>query len=88
MVVVPQRGYGLRDRRGQSLVANAPNPNNAKTWIDWALQADTQEIGPTVGSFQLPTNPDAAVSDLSVDLDEVDTGRLRLRRSRRSSHAS
>jgi iron(III) transport system substrate-binding protein len=40
-------------------------------WIDWALSAKTQEIGATVGSFQLPTNPDAAISDKSVKLSEV-----------------
>jgi len=54
-----------------SLVANADYPDNAKAWIDWSLTAPAQEIGPTVGAYQLPTNPDAAVSDLSVALSEV-----------------
>jgi len=54
-----------------ALVANAQYPDNAKAWIDWSLTAPAQEIGPTVGAFQLPTNPDAAVSDLSVALSEV-----------------
>jgi iron(III) transport system substrate-binding protein len=54
-----------------SLVADAQYPDNAKAWIDWSLTAPAQEIGPTVGAYQLPTNPDAAVSDLSVALSDV-----------------
>lgn len=70
VVTFPSEGTGY-EIGAVALVAGAQNPENAKKWIDWSLQADTQEIGPTVGSFQLPTNPDAAVSDLSVGLDEV-----------------
>ena len=70
VVTFPAEGTGY-EIGAVALVANAQNPDNAKKWIDWSLQADTQEIGATVGSFQLPTNPDAAVSDLSVTLDQV-----------------
>lgn len=70
VVTFPTDGTGY-EIGAVALVKGAKNPENAKKWIDWSLQADTQEIGPTVGSFQLPTNPDAAVSDLSVGLDEV-----------------
>lgn len=70
VVTFPSEGTGY-EIGAVALVAGAQNPENAKKWIDWSLQADTQEIGPSVGSFQLPTNPDAAVSDLSVGLDEV-----------------
>jgi iron(III) transport system substrate-binding protein len=52
-------------------VAGAQYPDNAKAWIDWSLTAPAQEIGQTVGAYQLPTNPDARVSDLSVSLDDV-----------------
>lgn len=69
-VTFPSDGTGY-EIGAVALVKGAKNAENAKKWIDWTLQADTQEIGPTVGSFQLPTNPDAAVSDLSVGLDEV-----------------
>ena len=37
----------------------------------WALSAAAQELGPTVNSLQLPTNPDAAVSELAVNLSEI-----------------
>ncbi len=70
VVTFPSEGTGY-EIGAVALVAGAQNPENAKKWIDWSLQADTQEIGPTVGSFQLPTNPDAAVSTSSVGLDQV-----------------
>jgi iron(III) transport system substrate-binding protein len=54
-----------------SQVAGAQYPENAQAWIDWSLTAPAQEIGQTVGAYQLPTNPDAQVSDLSVSLDDV-----------------
>lgn len=69
-VSFPSEGTGY-EIGAVALVNGAQNPENAKKWIDWALQADTQAIGPTVGSFQLPTNPETPVSDLSVGLDEV-----------------
>ena len=69
-VVFPSDGTGY-EIGAQALVANAPHPNNAKTWIDWALQADTQGIGPTVEAYQLPTNPDAEVSEFAVDISQV-----------------
>jgi spermidine/putrescine-binding protein len=34
---------------------NAKNPEAAKLWYDWALQPETQEIGPKYGAYQAPT---------------------------------
>ena len=71
VVSFPEEGTGY-EIGGTALIANAPEPNAAKAWIDWALEAETQEIGPNeADSFQLPTNPDAAVNENSVNLDEV-----------------
>ena len=71
VVSFPEEGTGY-EIGGVALVANALEPNAAKAWIDWALEAETQEIGPNeAASFQLPTNPDAAVHEASVNLDEV-----------------
>ncbi|MBK8834654.1 MAG: ABC transporter substrate-binding protein [Anaerolineae bacterium] len=53
------------------LVKGGPEEAAAKMWIDWALTAEAQEIGPTAKAYQLPTNPDAKVSDRSVKLSEV-----------------
>jgi iron(III) transport system substrate-binding protein len=70
-VSFPEEGTGY-EIGGTALIAGAPEPNAAKAWIDWALEAETQEIGPNeADSFQLPTNPDAAVHEASVNLDEV-----------------
>ena len=70
-VSFPTEGTGY-EIGGVALIAGAPEPNAAKAWIDWALEAETQEIGPNeADSFQLPTNPDAAVHEASVNLDEV-----------------
>ncbi|HJU47319.1 MAG TPA: ABC transporter substrate-binding protein [Gaiellaceae bacterium] len=70
-VSFPEEGTGY-EIGGAALIAGAPEPNAAKAWIDWALEAETQEIGPNeADSFQLPTNPDAAVHEASVNLDEV-----------------
>ncbi len=69
-VSFPSEGTGY-EIGGVALIANAPQPDAAKMWIDWSLTAPAQEIGPTVGSYQLPTNPEAAVSERSVDLSQV-----------------
>jgi iron(III) transport system substrate-binding protein len=74
VVSFPSEGTGY-EIAGQSLVANAPHPNNAKTWIDWALTGPAQEIGwrdPNAGAYQLPTNPDAEVSDQAVNIAELE----------------
>jgi iron(III) transport system substrate-binding protein len=69
-VSFPEEGTGY-EIGGVALIANAPEPEAARMWIDWSLTAEAQEIGATTASFQLPTNPDAAVSERSVNLEEV-----------------
>jgi iron(III) transport system substrate-binding protein len=69
-VSFPTEGTGY-EIGGVAVIANGPEPNNARRWVDWALTAEAQNIGPTTGSYQLPTNPDATVSERSVNLDEV-----------------
>jgi iron(III) transport system substrate-binding protein len=70
VVSFPEEGTGY-EIGAVSQVAGAQYPENAQAWIDWSLTAPAQEIGQTVGAYQLPTNPDAQVSDLSVSLDDV-----------------
>lgn len=69
-VSFPSEGTGY-EIGGVSLVKNGPNTENAKKFIDWTLTKEHQEIGPSAGSFQLPTNPDAAVTADMVDIDSV-----------------
>jgi iron(III) transport system substrate-binding protein len=66
----PEEGTGY-EIGGMAIIKDAPEPDAARMWVDWALTADTQAIGQTVNSLQLPTNPDTPVSELSVNLSEV-----------------
>lgn len=66
----PQEGTGY-EVGGVAIVKGTKNPDAAKLWIDYVLTAKTQELAATVKSFQLPTNPDAKVSDKAVKLSEV-----------------
>ncbi len=66
----PEEGTGY-EIGGMGIITNGPEPEAARVWYDWALTAEAQAIGPTVNSLQLPTNPDAPVSELSVNLADV-----------------
>jgi iron(III) transport system substrate-binding protein len=69
-VSFPGEGTGF-EVGGVALVKGAQNPDAAKAFVDWSLTAEAQELGQTVGAYQVPTNPDAEVSDKSAKLDEV-----------------
>lgn len=66
----PEEGTGY-EIGGMALIKGAPEPEAAKMWIDWALSPEAQVIGQSVNSLQLPTNPETPVSELSVNLNEV-----------------
>lgn len=66
----PEEGTGY-EIGGMGIIANAPEMEAAKMWYDWALTADAQLIGQSVNALQLSTNPDTPVSELSVNLAEV-----------------
>lgn len=66
----PSEGTGY-EIGAVSLVKGGPNAENAKKFLDWTLTPDHQNIGPTVGSFQIPTHPDAKVTEDMVKLDQV-----------------
>jgi iron(III) transport system substrate-binding protein len=69
-VTYPREGTGY-EVGGVAVVKNARNPEGAKAYIDWSLSKEAQEIGPSVGSYQLPTNPAATVSDKSAKLADL-----------------
>ena len=71
-VVFPSEGTGY-EIGGEALVKNAPDPVAGKTFLDWALGVKPQELAATFQAFQIPTNPDAKVSDKSVKLSTVKT---------------
>ncbi|MCC6802539.1 MAG: ABC transporter substrate-binding protein [Anaerolineae bacterium] len=66
----PEEGTGY-EIGGMAIIKGAPELEAAKAWYDWALTADAQAIGQTVNSLQLPTNPDTPVSELSVNLADI-----------------
>jgi iron(III) transport system substrate-binding protein len=69
-VTFPGEGTGY-EVGGVAVIKNARNVDGAKAYLDWSLSKEAQEIGPTVGSYQVPTNPEAAVSDKSARIDEL-----------------
>lgn len=70
VVSFPKEGTGY-EVGGVALVKGSKNPDAAKAYVDWALTAKTQEIGQTVGSYQVLTNPEAKGNDLMAKLDEI-----------------
>lgn len=69
-VTYPSEGTGY-EVGGVAMIKGAHNSENAKKYIDWALTAEAQEIGPTARSYQTPTHPQAHVSPKSVPLTSV-----------------
>ena len=70
VVSFPKEGTGY-EVGGVGLIKGAKNAANAKAYIDYVLTAEAQEIGPTVGSYQVLTNPDAKVDSRMVKLSDV-----------------
>lgn len=70
VVSFPREGTGY-EVGGVAVVKGTRNPDAAKAYVDWALTAKAQEIGPTVQSYQVPTNPAAKVSEKSARLDQL-----------------
>jgi iron(III) transport system substrate-binding protein len=66
----PKEGTGS-EIGATAVIKGGPDSAAARKWIDWALTAKAQEVGPRAGAFQLPVNPNAKVSKLSVDLDKI-----------------
>ena len=54
-----------------SKIKNGAHSQAAEKFIDWTLTAKAQDIAATVGSYSVPTNPDATITDDMVDLDSL-----------------
>ncbi|WP_115727744.1 ABC transporter substrate-binding protein [Actinomyces culturomici] len=70
VVSFPKEGTGY-EVGGVALIANTKHAEAAKKYVDWAISADAQNLGQTVGSYQILTNPKATSSDKMVKLAEV-----------------
>lgn len=66
----PEEGTGS-EIGATAVIKGGPDPEAARKWIDWALTAKAQEVGPTARAYQLPVNPKAKVSKFSIDPDEI-----------------
>ncbi len=69
-VSFPSEGTGY-EVGGVAIIKGTDNAPAAQAYVDWALTKEAQELGPSAGSYQLPTNPDAAIDPRMVDLDSV-----------------
>jgi iron(III) transport system substrate-binding protein len=70
VVTFPTEGTGF-EVGGEALIKNAPNPEAAKVWMDWALSPEAQAIAATVKSYQVPTNPNTPVPAKAISLSQV-----------------
>jgi len=70
VVSVPEEGTGY-EIGGVGALANAHHPSAAKQYIDFATSIEAQEIGATVGSYQIPTNAGAKVSEKSIRVEDI-----------------
>jgi iron(III) transport system substrate-binding protein len=57
-VVFPGEGTGY-ETGAMALVKNGPHRAAGRRFMDWALSARAQELGPLFTAYQIPTNPDA-----------------------------
>lgn len=69
-LVVPSEGTGY-EIGGLSIIKDARNEENAKKFVDFMLSKEAQEIGASIGMFQVPTNVNAAIPKEAIRLDEV-----------------
>jgi iron(III) transport system substrate-binding protein len=70
----PEEGTGY-EIGGMGIIAGAKNLENAQKWFDWALEPETQELGPKYEAYQAPTVKGATPSKpelLEVNLIDYD----------------
>lgn len=70
VVSFPEEGTGY-EVGGVALVAGSSHKEAAQAYIDFAISAEGQNVGQTVGSYQVLTNPDADTNDKMADLDDI-----------------
>lgn len=70
VVSFPEDGTGY-EIGGVALIASSKNKEAAQKYIDWAISPDAQNVGQTVGSYQVLTHPDAKTDERMVNLDDV-----------------
>lgn len=66
-VTFPSEGTGY-EIGGVALIKGAKNPDAAKSYIDFTLSKEAQNLGPTVAAFQVLTNPKTKIDPRMVKL--------------------
>ncbi|PPB48607.1 iron ABC transporter substrate-binding protein [Arthrobacter pityocampae] len=66
-VSLPEEGTGY-EVGGVGIVKGTQNLAAAQAYIDWSLTPEAQDIGPTVGSYQVLTNPESVQDERMIDL--------------------
>jgi iron(III) transport system substrate-binding protein len=66
-VTFPSEGTGY-EIGGVALIKDAKNPDAAKSYIDFTLSKEAQNLGPTVAAFQVLTNPKTKIDPRMVKL--------------------
>ena len=66
----PSEGTGF-EIGAIALLADAPNPDLAKLFIDFVISAEGQELGARAGAFQLLTHADATSPEEAIPLDQA-----------------
>ena len=69
-VVAPCEGTGY-EIGSMSIIKGARNMDEAKTFYDWALSVDAQNLALQVNAFQVPSNNGAQTSDKAPDLSSI-----------------
>ena len=68
--VAPCEGTGY-EIGSMSIIKGARNMDEAKTFYDWALSVDAQNLALQVNAFQVPSNKGAETSDKAPDLSSI-----------------
>ncbi|MCC6614248.1 MAG: ABC transporter substrate-binding protein [Anaerolineae bacterium] len=66
----PEEGTGY-ENGGVAIITGGPEPEAARMFLDFTLSAEGQATALQVNAFQIPTNPEAPISDLAVDLSSL-----------------
>ena len=69
-VIAPCEGTGY-EVGSMSIIEGAQNPDEAAVFYDWALTTDAQNLMPEAGSFQIPSNKGATISDKVPDISQI-----------------
>lgn len=70
VITTPSDGTG-HEVGGIAIIKGTKNLEAAKNYVDWAISAEAQDLGPEAGSYQAHTNPDCKPDPRITKLDEV-----------------